>query len=311
LPAGVVAKYLLPDRSLPTGQKLVYRPGILAVGRLHFVNATQRIDTWEERAFLVNLFAPVPADLWTEVETVTEPSLEDQGLAAEHASLPSEASNAKNFDLWSKQFLSFLFREQVLTLFQCTPLKAVSQPGESEREFRVRLRQGFLEQRDLQTEKLRQKFAPKLSSLEGKIQRAKEKIETEQSRQSQRKWDTALSMGTTILGALMGKKAISATTVGRTASTIKKAGQTAAGQTKMKHAEDSLEGLLEAKQELELEFEQAVAELTSQSNADEIPLVSTEVKPRKSDLAVLKHQFVWLPYAIDGAGIATPVYRQA
>ncbi|MBL8855515.1 MAG: ATP-binding protein [Planctomycetaceae bacterium] len=308
LPAGIVAKYLLPDRSLPSGQKLVYCPGILATGRMHFVSAAQKVDSWEERTFLVKLPAPLPADLWTDVETVSDVQFEDQGLSTELAPLPPEASSMKNFELWNKQFLSFLYREQVLTLHSCAPLKAVSQPGESEREFRIRLRQGLLERRDLQTEQLRKKFATKFSSLEGKIQRAKEKIEAEQSRQSQRKWDTALTMGTTILGALMGKKAISATTVGRTASTIKKAGQTVAGQTKMKHAEDSLEGLLEAKQELEAEFQQAVDEIESEWNADEIPLVSTEVKPRKSDLAVLKHQFVWLPYAVDRAGIAVALY---
>ncbi|MDP1561580.1 MAG: DUF87 domain-containing protein [Pirellulaceae bacterium] len=310
LPAGVTAKYLLLDRSLPTGHKLVYRPGILAAGRLHFVSAAQKIDSWEERAFLVKLFSPLPADVWTDVEALADPQLEDQGLAPDHAPLPPEASNAKNFDLWAKQFLSFLFRQQTLTLHSCAPLKAVSQPGESEREFRVRLRQGFLENRDLQTEQMRKKFAPKLSALEGKIQRAKERIETEQSRHSQRKWDTALTMGTTILGALLGKKAISATTVGRTASTIKKAGQTAAGQTKMKHAENSLEGLLEAKQELEAEFQVAVGEIAAAWNGDQIPLTSSEISPRKSDLAVLKHQFVWLPFAVDGAGIATPLYRQ-
>ena len=309
LPAGVLPKYLLPNRALPTGQRLVYRPGLLATGRLHFVSAPQKVDTWEERAFLVMLHSPLPADVWTDVETLVAPQLEDQGLRADFAPLPTEASSVKNFELWSKQFLSFLFREQALSLHQCVPLKAYSRAGESERDFRVRLRQGFIEQRDLQTEQLRKKFAPKFAALESKIQRAKEKIETEQSRQSQRKWDTTLTLGQTILGALLGRKAISATTVSRTASTIKKAGQTAAGQTKMKHAEDSLEGLQEAKQELEAEFQQAVAEISSEWNADQIPLTTIEVKPRKADLAVLMHQFVWLPFAVDSTGIATPLYQ--
>lgn len=310
LPAGVVAKYLLPNRELPTGQKLVYRPALLATGRLHFVSAAQKVDAWEERAFLTMLSSPVPPDVWTEVETLIDPPVEDQGRAADFAAIPTEASSIKNFELWNKQFLSFLFREQVLVLHACEPLKATSKLGESEREFRVRLRQGFLEKRDLQTEQLRKKFAPKLSAFETKIQRAKEKIEAEQSRQSQRKWDTALTMGQTVLGALMGKKAISATTVARTASTIKKAGQTAAGQTKMKHAEDSLEGLIEAKQELETEFQQAVDAIESEWNAEEIPLTTTEIKPKKSDLAVLKQQFVWLPFAVDGTGIAAPLYQK-
>jgi hypothetical protein len=304
LPAGIVPKYLLADQALPSGSRLVYRPALLAIGRLHFVSAPQKIDVWEERTFLAMLQAPVAADLWTQAQGIATPELEDQGLAGGHAALPAETSNSKNFDLWQKQFLSFLFREQALMVYQCAALRASSLPGEGEGQFRVRLRQQLMEQRDLQTEQLRKKFASRFSSLEGRIQRAQQKIETEQARQSQRKWDTALSMGQTILGALMGKKSISATTVTRTTSTIKKAGQAASGQSKVRHAEDTLESMLEAKQELEAEFQQAVDEIKSQWDSEQIPVTPHEIKPRKADLAVVQQQLVWLPYAVDATGIA-------
>jgi hypothetical protein len=307
LPAGVVPKYLLPNQALPTGQRLEYRPALVATGRLHFVSAAQKIDAWEERTFMTWLQPPVEVDVWSEAQAIATPQLAEQGMSADYAPLPPEASNPKNFALWQKQFLSSLFRQAVLPVYQCAALRASSQPGESEGQFRVRLRQGLAEKRDLQTEQLRKKFATRFATLEGRIQRAQQKMETEQARQSQRKWDTALTMGQTILGALLGKKTISATTVTRTTSTIKKAGQAASGQTKVRHAEDSLEGLLEAKQEMETEFQQAVDEIESQWDSAQIPVTATEIKPRKSDLAVVHHDVVWLPFAIDPSGNARPL----
>jgi hypothetical protein len=309
LPAGIVPKYLLATQPLPAGQRLVYRPAYLATGRLHFVAAKEKVDHWEERVFLAKFNSPLPADLWTDAQTLQHPQLADSGADGDYAPLPPELSNAKNFDLWNKQFLSFLFREQALTLYHCPPLKAYSPPGLAESDFRLQLRQRLLEHRDLQTEQLRKKFDSRFAALNERIQRAQQKIETEQSRQSQRKWDTALTLGQTILGAFLGNKKISATTINRTTSTIKKAGQTASGQSKVRHAEDSLEGLQETKQNLEAEFQQAVSEIEVQWNADEIPLSPTEIKPRKSDLATLAAHVVWLPFAVDSVGIARPLYE--
>ncbi len=309
LPAGVQAAYVNTVRPLPPGQRLVYRPALLATGRLHFVSASQRVDLWEERSFLAKLSSPLQADLWVDAPPVPELDLEQQGLEGEYAPLPAEAASGKNFELWSKQFVSFLFREQKVVVHTHPAVKANSIPPETETEFRIRLRQGLLEQRDLQTEQLRKKFATKFSSLEGRIQRAKQKIETEQSRQQDRTWDTALSFGQTLLGAFMGRKKISATTINRTSSTIKKAGRAASGQSKVRHAEDTLESLIQAKEDLESEFQAAVDAISSQLDSEQISLTSVDIKPRKSDLSVVSQQFVWLPYAVDPAGIASPLYR--
>lgn len=309
LPAGIQPKYLAAKQPVPTGQRVVYRPGLLATGRLHFVAARQGIDRWEERTYLTSLPIDLPPDVWCEADEMSSVQCLDEGLAGQYTALPAEAASAKSFDLWNRQFLSYLYREAALELYRCPALKLDSEPGQSEGEFRVSLRQVLAEQRDLQTEKLRQKFASKFSSLDDRIQRAQQRIETEQERQKQRKWDTALSMGQTILGALLGRKTISTTTINKTTSTIKKAGQAASGQSKVRQAEDSLENLVAAKGELEQEFEQAIAEIKSQLNADQIELTPVQVTPRKSDLSVLTMQFVWLPFAVDPTGIAEPLFR--
>ena len=60
---------------------------------------------------------------------------------ATFSALPGAAADPKNYVKWSKMLKSHLYREYPLRLWNCRELKAISKPGESEGDFRVRLRQ--------------------------------------------------------------------------------------------------------------------------------------------------------------------------
>ena len=83
------------------------------------------------------------------------------------ASVKNEpAGKAKSYEDWRKEFAGWLFRTQALTLYRSPSIGVLSRPGESEREFRIRLQQSGREQRDAMTEALRQKYAPKIAALQ-------------------------------------------------------------------------------------------------------------------------------------------------
>ena len=106
-------------------------------------------------------------------------------------------------------------------------LKAWSRPGESERDFRLRLVQASREERDEALEKLRAKYTPKLEAIQEQIRRAQEKVEREQSQASKTGWDATIAVGTSVLGAILGRKKISKTNVGRATSAAKAANRAA------------------------------------------------------------------------------------
>ena len=77
-------------------------------------------------------------------------------------------------------------------------------------------------------EKLRKKYAPKLARVQERIDRAQEKCaEREEEQYKDRKTQTIVSFGATVVGALFGRKLGSVGNVGRAASAVKGASRAA------------------------------------------------------------------------------------
>jgi hypothetical protein len=174
----------------------------------------------------------------------------------------------------------------------------VSRPGETEGEFRARLRTALHERRDLEIEKLRQRYSPRLASLQDQIRRAGERVERERAQHRYRQQETAISIGATVLGALFGRKAVGASTVGRATTAARSAGRIAREKEDVSRAEENLDVLSRRLADLEAEFRDALATLQSDVAAENLELTGTLVPPKKSDLAVDQLTLVWTPWSV-------------
>ena len=108
-------------------------------------------------------------------------------------------------------------------------LKHVSAPGESERDFRIKLQELAREQRDRQMDQLRKKYEPKLQAIEDRLRRARQAKEREAEQAKQQYVQTAISVGASLLGAFLGRKTITATTVGKATSAARGLGRSIQG----------------------------------------------------------------------------------
>ena len=87
-------------------------------------------------------------------------------------------------------------------------LKLTSNPGESERDFQIRVRDAQRVARDAAVDALKKKYAAKEAQIEEQRRRAAAAVDCETAQASQQKLQTGLSVGATILGAIFGRKAI-------------------------------------------------------------------------------------------------------
>ena len=71
-------------------------------------------------------------------------NLNPHPLGVPFANLPAPAGIAKNYAAWARDFADWLYRTQQVELMVSPTLKVYC-PGESERDFRVRLDQDFRE----------------------------------------------------------------------------------------------------------------------------------------------------------------------
>ncbi|MFV1964977.1 MAG: ATP-binding protein [Pirellulaceae bacterium] len=311
VPPGIEEVFLLPKRSSSADGAMVYRPALFGVARVHFVRSTADVDWWETVALLRAVSGSPPEDMWKEAESIEQDEFDcdtEPASGARFANLPSEFTRPQSFSSWKKALKNHLYQSHTLRLFKCSTLKATSRPGESKGDFRVRLRQRATEQRDLAVEKLRKRYSPKLRRLQERIRKAEQAVAREKSQVHQQTLQTALSIGTTVLGALFGRKLGSRTNVTRAASSMRSAGRVASQSGDVQRARENVETLQQQMQDLENEFQKESTEVRERYQPDELEVAELPIRPRKSDLSVEQVTLVWTPWRVDASGIAEPAF---
>jgi hypothetical protein len=301
-----VPQYFLPVRgSAPAGLSLVYRPMAMGVAQVRFVEPKLRLDEARDVAYLAPIQqAAVPVD-WERAgpsplgvdELETEPA-----AGAGFAPLPPEAAKAKSYEAWSRDLAAWLYGNLSLDLMSSPGLGEVSRPGESERDFRARLQLAARERRDQEVAKLRKKYAPKMAALEERIRRAGQAAEREREQAKQQKMQTAISVGATLLGAFLGRKAVSTATMGR-AATAARAGSRAWKEAQdVARAAESFEAARQQLADLEQQFNEEARAIEDAFSAAAGSLESIAVKLKKANIAVRLTARAWTPYWRDPHG---------
>lgn len=307
-----IAAYFIPARGrAPAGSQLCYQPRLLGAAKVSFISTREKVDFTKNVAFLTPITDNIIPVNWDESEVIDLPlgNLEKQGQKdALFAELPPEATKAKNYANWSKEFVNWLYTNQSLTLFYSPSAKKASRPEEDERDFRIRLQQEAREARDEAIEKLRKKYAPKIAALQEKVRRAQQAVDREASQAKQHQVQAAISIGATLLGAFTGRKVVSQSTLGRATTAMRGVSRAADARSDISRAEETLETYRQQLEELQAEFEEEIKAFEEKIDPLTEPLDTLVIKPRKSDLAVQTVALVWAPFWKDAQGILTPAY---
>ena len=284
---------------------ITYRPMVLGVSKLHFVDAKAGVDAWLPYSHLAPLSDDGRGADWEESSQYGDIKSElDRAPAAgsAFATLPAGATNSKARAGWKQTLEEFINQTITLDLCSCAALRLTSQPGESEGDFHARLTQVLREKRDLEIEKLRARYAPKLQTLQDRLRRAEDKMEREKAQYGQHKIQTAIAFGATLLGAFMGRKVASVGNVTRAASAMKSAGRIGKEKEDVARAGESVEVVQQRMQEMNTQLEQEIDDLTGQCDPASVSIDKTRIRPRKSDISVGNVALVWVPWtqAADG-----------
>jgi hypothetical protein len=298
LPPEITERFESRRANLPAGAKVVYQPALLGHAKVHYTQTASGVDVWEDAALLLPVSGALPPELWAAagVELDSPPDLETQPEAgAAFAELPGELSRAKRYAELATALKDHLYRNRKLSVWKCAALKQTSTPGETEAEFRVRLGQLAREQRDAQLEKLRQKYAPKLESLQERRRKAVAKVDKEKAQANQQTMSAAMTFGSSILGMFLGRKVASTANVTR-AATAARAGSRAWQQRgDIGEAEDNVEAVDAKIAALESEFQTETTKIQDGLQPDTLALQELQIAPKKSEINVSGVTLVWQP----------------
>ena len=294
------------------GEAIVYRPMVMGSAQLSFIN--NRLNLRKSRELLLATEVTddaFPVD-WGRAEElpIDISDLESSPVSgALFEELPAAAADTRNHTKWSREFVDWLYRNQLLDLMQSKRFGQVSEPGESERDFRVRLQQSAREQRDQAMEKLRQKYGSRIATLEDRVRRAEQAVHRTQDQTKQHKMQTAISVGSTILGSFLGRSPVNTATLGRATTAARGAGRAMKSQEDVKRAAETLELQRQRLQEMEEEFKGETDLLSEAMNPLNEGLEQFTVKPLKKDIHLKFFALGWLPYRRTATGIAEPAWQ--
>lgn len=293
LPAEI-KEVFFPFNGVNLPKKLIYKPVVYWEAMLHYSKTGTDLDLWKKirqysdlnKEFLLQPFEQFAELDDPDMELFSEP----EGEAA-YSEIPSEAASVKRFAALAKSLKTAIYRNCPITLLKCSQLKLSSKPGETPGEFRIRLREAAMEATDAAITKIRDKYQSKFNTLQNKIRTAEEKVEREKSQYDQKKLDTALSFGSSLLDAFLSggkKKRGWKTAASRAGGMARERGDFKRSQENLKYHHEQIE-------ELEALLEEELTSIKDSFALENLDVVETQVAPKKTEIEITRFVIGWKP----------------
>jgi len=311
VPAGVDEFFLPVTRVAEDTDSIIYRPMLLAAADVGYHSARYKID--DDRRFLVTGVADENSSVmeWGEGQSI-EIELEDLELAAREgarfAELPTTMRRKGSYTEGARSFKRWLREEQALVLLRSSTFRLYSNPGEAERDFRIRLQTVASEKRDAAAAALRKRYSAKLTTLQSRLLRANQAIQRESEQARQSKLDSALSIGTALLSAFLGRKTISTTSATRIGSAVKKAGRIGKESSDVARANQTANSVKQQIAAMEDELAGEISKLDVEFDAQNEELDEIRIRPKSTDTHIHFVALGWVPYLRRKSGESLPAW---
>lgn len=291
LPPDIPEYYLQKTMDQSAGEATVYYPRIIGMAQVRFTNAKTGMDFTKEVAVLTPITNdPIPVN-WDNSKQITLQAADLQKTGANNVSfaeLPVAALRAKNYGTWKTEFANWLSKTQKIQLFKSSNFNEFSRVEESERDFRIRLQQVAREKRDQEVSALREKYTSKVAQIDDRIRRAQMDVQEHDAQVRDQKYQTAISLGTTILGGFLGRRAL-----GGISKTSHDIGRSAKKKRESADAKENLFALQQEKSRLETQFQGEVNLLQVKTDPFSENLESIMITPAKTNIVVNLVALVW------------------
>jgi len=311
LPPDVPQHFAPAHGAAPADSTLYYRPMLVGSAQVRVSDAKSGIDVSRDLVYLTPITDEAVPVAWDQAAAVSFTTADlttgPEGDAA-FGELPAPAGKKKSYDGWSKDFASWLLQSQTIDLLRSPSLKVVSKPGESERDFRVRLQESTRQDRDRASETLRQKYAPKVAALQERRRRAEQAVARESEQAKAQGIQTAISVGATILGAFLGRKSITASTIGRATTAARGAGRVLKETQDVGRAKETVAAVDEAIAALDAQFKAEADALGASTDPLTERLETLALKPTRQNVSVRLVALAWAPCWRDSAGAVSPAW---
>lgn len=297
LPSTIKQVYL-PEKTRARGQ-LVYKPVAIGIADVMY-NSEKHMITTKKSYTLLTQFNDGPVILdWNQAQVVDIEINDIENTPVSDALFsdpPSAASNIKNYDTWKKLLSQYIRTNLTLKLYSSPKLKMVSEYGEEERDFAIRVQHAAHEKRDFEIDEMKKKYNSKIQTMENALIRARQAVEKQNAMASQKKMDAMVSAGSAILGALFGRKAISSSSVSKIGTAVSRTSKAMKSGQSIDQAEERLNTLETQLEGLQLELEQQLKNMSYEYDSVKDNIVTIDIRATSTNITVHLLGLAWVPY---------------
>ena len=296
LPPGVREVFFAPRGAPGPDGRVHYEPHALGRAIVRYSLTSAGIDEHRELICLARAGDSLGESAWEGAGVqAAPPEIEPAPRPGSFASLPAALAGPRGYASLATSLKGWLSRTATLAVWRAPAIDAVSRPGEDERDFRSRITLRVHEWRDAEMARIRARQTVKLTSIEDRLERARQKVEKQQAEAHNQSLQTYVSIGSAVLGALFGRKKISSTTIGKAATSMRSASRAARQQADVAHAEESLSSLEEKRRLLEDELDAELQRIRLEFAPERMALERVDVPARKSGTTVEEVVLAWVP----------------
>ncbi|MCK5917943.1 MAG: DUF87 domain-containing protein [Cocleimonas sp.] len=267
-----------------------YHASLNAKISLHFFNQTRGIDEQERHCLKLSLMADTRNLDWDQAEQDQQEGCLDDLVSqapqrAKYAALPEFISSDKSLKNTIKDLKNWLYQAHKLELYRTIKNpKMESAPYETLVDFKVRLNDLLADKKEVEIEKLQQRYGSKERVLLDRLSRAEERVEKEQADAS----GSMITTGIAVLGALFGRSSSASVDriLSRGSRVLKERGDISRAEERVEKVKDDIEQLMD-------ELEDKIDALTDNFDIDNIAIETFAIKLRRTDIEVDEIAIVW------------------
>jgi flagellin-specific chaperone FliS len=284
------------QRLEPEAVRLVYRPAVVALGQVAFVDRRREVDTQQKVGLLLGSEDAGGSTPWSSGRDLNlDPGdLETRPAhGAAFAEVPSPWTKAAAFKALDRDFKGWLYQEKRLEILHVPALKIFGEVGESKEEFLGRARLVAREKRDAEVDKMTARVQKVMDRLEKKLDREKRELDEDQAEYDARKREELLSAGETLVGmlGLFGRKKRTGL-----ATASRKRRMTSRAKEDIRESQEEIQSLQQEIQELDRTLQDETREIADRWDAVLDEVETFAVKPRRTDVKVEVMALGWVPY---------------
>lgn len=297
MPRGV-KEFFIPAGPGLSAEEITYLPSVIRIGEVRFQDDAQKSLSAPEIFALVNAIDSNNGEVNWNQNMPLPPGLTVSQLGtdpvegASFADLPQSLLDEKLWSKLGKDFVDWIYSHRTAKVYKSLLSGLRSNLGEPEGDFRSRLVHAAREARDLKVEELRATYAKRIKASEDKVSKAMNLVEDQKAQANTAKMDTAMKVGGTILGAILGKRV--SLTSGRTA--MSGASRAWKESRDVSRANEQVEQYQRELAELEDECEAQIEQLRSAMDPMRESLESVTLTPLKKNCSAKAVGIVWMPY---------------